>query len=162
MRALREGLTHLSDDVHGLAYQLHPSILEELGLAEALRAECDRRDDQGQLCVSVDVAPLPDAIDPDVALCLLRIAQEALANVHRHAAASAVIVRLQESDGGLLLSVGDDGVGFEPADGALGGHLGLIGMRERVQLVGGTLDIESARGHGTTVLAWVPTKREPR
>ena len=81
---------------------------------------------------------------------------------HRHAAASAATVKLQESDGGLLLSVGDDGVGFEPADGARGGHLGIVGMRERVQLVGGTLDVESARGHGTTVRAWVPTKGEPR
>jgi PAS domain S-box-containing protein len=156
MLAVREGLVRLSEDVHSLAYQLHPSILEEIGLAEALRAECERRGRQGGLELSVDVGPLPAVVGKDVALCLFRVAQEALNNVSRHAGATAATVRLRTTDDGLLLAVADDGVGFDPEDPGAGGHLGLASMRERVRLVDGTLDIESAPGHGTTVMAWAP------
>ena len=65
-------------------------------------------------------------------------------------------------DDGLLLAVADDGVGFDPDGPSRGGHLGLASMRERVRLVGGTLDIESAPGRGTTVIAWVPTEGASR
>jgi PAS domain S-box-containing protein len=156
MLAVREGLVRLSEDVHSLAYQLHPSILEELGLAEALRAECERRGRRDGLDLSVDVGPLPTVVGKDAALCLFRVAQEALNNVGRHAGATAASVRLRTLDDGLLLAVADDGVGFDPDDPGAGGHLGLASMRERVRLVNGTLDIESAPGHGTTVVAWAP------
>ena len=79
----------LSDDIHSLAYQLHPSILEELGLAEALRTECERRGRQGQFGISLDLRPLPVGVPDDAALCLFRVAQEALTNVARHADATA-------------------------------------------------------------------------
>jgi PAS domain S-box-containing protein len=162
MQTVREGLVRLSEDIHSLAYQLHPSILEELGLAEALRTECERRGRRGGLDLSVDVGPLPAVVSKDAALCLFRVAQEALNNVTRHAGATAATVRLREMDDGLLLAVADDGVGFDPADPGAGGHLGLASMRERVRLVDGTLDIESAQGHGTTVVAWVPAKTGSR
>ena len=95
----------LSEDIHSLAYQLHPSVLEELGLAEALRAECERRGRQGRLDVSVDLEPLPAGVGKDAALCLFRVAQEALNNVARHAGARAASVTLRQMDGGLLLAV---------------------------------------------------------
>jgi signal transduction histidine kinase len=157
MRAVREGLVRLSDDVHSLAYQLHPSILEELGLAEALRTEGERRRRQG-LHVRVHLDPLPAALADDVALCLFRVTQEALNNVTRHADAKVATVRLRQADGGLLLAVSDNGAGFDPADQDKRGRLGLVSMRERARLVDGTLDIESAPGKGTTVIAWVPAK----
>ena len=87
MQAVREGLVSLSEDVHSLAYQLHPSVLEELGLVEALRAECGRRTRAGKLDVSVDLGPLPHGLAEDAALCLFRVAQEALNNVAHHAEA---------------------------------------------------------------------------
>ncbi len=87
MRAVREGLVRLSEDIHSLAYQLHPSVLEELGLAEALRAECERRGRQGRVDLSVELDPLPAVVGKDAALCLFRVAQEALNNVARHAGA---------------------------------------------------------------------------
>jgi signal transduction histidine kinase len=130
-------------------------VLEELGLAEALRAEGERRGAQG-LHVWVNLDPLPAALSEDTALCLFRVAQEALNNVARHAGARMATVRLREADGGLLLAVSDDGVGFEPASTGKGMHLGLAGMRERLRLVDGSLDIESAPGQGTTIVAWVP------
>ncbi len=162
MTAVREGLTRLSEDVHSLAYQLHPSVLEELGLDEALRAECERRGRQGALDISVDLGPLPAVVGKGEALCLFRVAQEALNNVARHAGARAASVTLREMDDGLLLAVRDDGVGFDPENPRKGMRLGLVGMRERVRLVRGTLDVESAPGRGTTIVAWVPAEAESR
>jgi len=156
MRAMREGLVRLSEDVHSLAYQLHSSVLEELGLAEALRTACERFGRRGGVALSVDLDPVPAGIERDVALCLFRVAQEALNNVSRHAGARAASVALRQTDGGLLLAVRDDGVGFDPASPGTRRSLGLASMRERVRLVNGTLDIESAPGRGTAIIAWVP------
>jgi signal transduction histidine kinase len=154
--AVRLGLTRLSEDIHAIAHHLHPSVLKELGLAEALRAECERWDRQGQLEVSVDIEELPDAIGENEALCLFRVAQEALNNVARHAKVPAAWITLRPLDGGLLLAVRDRGAGFAPSAPGRGRHLGLASMRERIQLAKGTLDIESAPGEGTTIVAWVP------
>jgi PAS domain S-box-containing protein len=162
MGSVREGLVRLSEDIHSLAYQLHPSVLEELGLAEALRAECERLGRQGRLDLSLELDPLPAFVGRDAALCLFRVAQEALNNVTRHAGARAASVALRQMDGGLLLAVRDDGVGFDPASPGTGRSLGLASMRERVRLVNGTLDIESAPGQGTEIIAWVPVEGEVR
>jgi signal transduction histidine kinase len=158
--SIRQGLVRLSEDVHALAYQLHPSVLEELGLAEALRTECERRRRQGgpEIALSTDE---PADVGPEAALCLFRVAQEALNNVARHAEARTVTVDLRRMDGGLLLAIRDDGVGFDPAAPRTGHSLGLASMRERVRLVRGSLDVESAPGEGTAVVAWVPGQSEP-
>jgi PAS domain S-box-containing protein len=158
MRAVREGLIRLSEDVHSLAYQLHPSVLDELGLAEALRTECERLGRQNVVSLSVRLDPLPEGIGKDAALCLFRVAQEALHNVVRHAQARTATVALEQADGGLRLAVRDDGIGFDTATWRTGRSLGLASMRERVRLVDGTLDIESAPGRGTTITVWVPAK----
>jgi PAS domain S-box-containing protein len=158
MRAIREGLVRLSEDVHSLAYQLHPSVLEELGLAEALRTECERVGRRAPVELSLDLDSVPAGLGRDVALCLFRVAQEALNNVTRHADARTASVALRQMDGGWLLAVRDDGVGFDPAHFGTGRSLGLASMHERVQLVNGTLDIESAPGGGTAVVAWVPSE----
>ena len=160
MQAVREGLVSLSEDIHSLAYQLHPSVLEELGLVEALRAECGRRTRGGGLDVSADLGPPPRALTKDSALCLFRVAQEALSNVAHHAGACRATVTLRQIGDGLLLAVSDDGVGFESEHFGEGMHLGLASMRERVRLVRGTLDIESAPSRGTKVIAWVPVQGE--
>lgn len=162
MRAVREGLVRLSEDVHSLAYQLHPAVLEELGLAEALRTECDRRARRSGIEISLSVDSIPGGVGKEASLCLFRVAQEALNNVNRHASARLAIVTLRQVDGGLLLAVRDDGVGFDPAGPRAGTSLGLASMRERVHLVNGTLDIESAPGQGTAVVVWVPAESASR
>ena len=156
MRSVREELVRLSEDIHSLAYQLHPSVLEELGLVEALRAECERRGRQGRLDLSMNFESLPVAVGKESALCLFRVAQEALNNVARHAGTRAASVTLRQMEGGLLLAVRDGGAGFDPESLQQRMHLGVASMRERVKLVDGTLDIDSAPGLGTTLVAWVP------
>ena len=157
LSSLRAEIVRLSEDVHSLAYRLHPSVLEELGLVEALRTECERRGRQGRLTVSMDLESLSMAVGKEAELCLFRVAQEALTNVDRHAGTSVVSVTLRQTDGGLLLAVRDGGAGFDP-NAKRSSSLGLASMRERVQLVHGTLDIDSGPGQGTTLVAWVPVR----
>jgi signal transduction histidine kinase len=88
-------------------------------------------------------------------LCLFRVAQESLRNVARHAGASTVEVSLRKVDGGLEMAVRDNGTGFDPVQDRTRHSLGLASMKERVHLLGGELDIDSAPGSGTTVVAWV-------
>jgi signal transduction histidine kinase len=160
MREIREGLARLSEDVHALSYRLHPSVLEDLGLVEALKAECERFARQQSLPVEVKLREVPESVPRDAALCLFRVAQEALRNAARHANARAVEVSARVHDGGLQVAVRDDGTGFDPALQRDRRTLGLTSMRERVHLLEGELDIESAPGQGTTVMAWVPLKKE--
>ncbi len=160
-REVREGLVRLSQDVHALSYQLHPSLLEELGLAEALKVECERFSRHTATLAEVRCRDFPVPLPPDIALGLFRVAQGAFSNISRHARASAVEVTLRPMDGGLQLVVRDNGVGFEPGLKSERLSLGLASMRERMLLLEGELDIESSPGHGTTVVAWAPiTKAE--
>jgi signal transduction histidine kinase len=156
MRPLREDLVCLSEDVHALSYRLHPSVLDDLGLVEALKAECDRVARGGELRVEVKASAVPAALPAEVSLCLFRVAQEALSNAARHAHASAVTVLLAPSGKGLQLAVSDNGSGFDPDRPRERASLGLASMRERVRLLQGEFDIESTPGRGTTVVAWVP------
>ncbi|HEX4998618.1 MAG TPA: PAS domain-containing sensor histidine kinase, partial [Terriglobia bacterium] len=154
---IREGLTRLAADVHELAYKLHPSMLERLGLNGALAAECERfSKQQDSIAVSARLGKIPDTIRRESALCLLRIAQEALRNIDRHARASTADVTLSFVDGGVRLAVADTGVGFDAASGTGRVSLGLASMKERARLLGGRLEIQTAPGSGTTVLAWIP------
>jgi PAS domain S-box-containing protein len=161
IEGLRQGLVRLSDDVHALSYRLHPSVLEDLGLVDALRIECDQCSKGSSTNVGLSVGSLPVAIPSDQALCLFRVAQEALRNTMRHADAREVEISLSGAADGLQLVVQDDGIGFEPKSQAQHLSLGLASMRERVSLLGGELDVESQPGVGTLVLAWVPLV-EPR
>jgi signal transduction histidine kinase len=155
MRSVREGLVRLSKDVHDLSYRLHPSILQDLGLVEALKAECVRFP---QCRLDVNERDIPERLPEETALCLYRIVQEGLRNVVRHAGASRTEVRLRRLDDGLQLSVRDNGTGFDPRQDRAGASLGHASMRQRVALLGGKIDIESSPGRGTTILAWVPFK----
>jgi signal transduction histidine kinase len=155
-RSMREELARLSEDVHTLAYRLHPLVLDELGLVEAIRAECDRLSRRESIRAVLKSRDVPHEISRDVGLCLLRITQESLRNVARHAHAQSVEVSLTAMDGGLQLAVCDDGIGFNPVQDRGRPSLGHESMKERINLVEGELDIESAPGHGTTIVAWVP------
>ena len=160
MRGIRDGLVKLSEDVHTLSYRLHPSILDDLGLVEALKAECERFSRLESIPVDVKIENNFTDPPPQIALCLFRIAQEALQNSGRHAQASQVDVSLQKSDGGFGVCIRDNGVGFDPKNRPERASLGLASMQQRIYQLGGELDIDSEPGHGTMVLAWVPAKEE--
>jgi signal transduction histidine kinase len=160
MRTMREGLVRLSEDVHALSYRLHPSILEDLGLIEALKSECDRFSRTCSIRLEANPRDIPDKLPHDVALCLFRIAQEALRNIARHARATRVEVRLRPLAGGVQLAVKDNGTGFDPAQHRSRISLGHASMRQRVFFIGGKVDIVSSPGQGTTIRAWVPLQGE--
>ena len=135
-RSIRDGLIKLSEDVHALSYRLHPAVIEDLGLVEALRAECDRVNRSGAVIVQFNASEVPRKLAHDTALCLFRVAQEALRNVVRHAGACSVDVSVSPLDGGLQLAVSDNGSGFDPGRHAERPSLGLEkhpGARELAQ-----------------------------
>jgi len=157
-QAVHGELVRLSEDVHALSYRLHPSILDDLGLTEALKAECEQVSRHEPVRVEVDLQQVPEGLPNEVALCIFRVAQEALRNIARHARASVANVSLALENGGLLLAIRDNGIGFDVDAKQPRPSLGRAGMGERVRLLGGVFGIKSAFGQGTTVSAWVPLK----
>jgi len=160
-RSIRGGLVQLSEDVHDLSYRLHPSVLDDLGLVEALKAECERVARVESIQVNVQADRLPQSMPKEVALGIYRVAQEALRNVARHAKASMVQLSLALNEGGLLLTITDNGRGFDPGAPARRPSVGHASMRERIRSLGGKLDIQSTPGMGSTVVAWVPIPKPP-
>ena len=154
--SVHDDLVRLSDDVHALSYRLHPSILDDLGLEEALKAECEHVTGQGDVRIEIKVQPFPNTLPQDVSLCVFRVAQEALRNVVRHARASVAAVTLAPKEGGLMLTVNDNGQGFDTGAVRARPSLGHASMEERIRVLGGRLSITSKSGLGTTVSAWVP------
>lgn len=153
VRELSARVKELSSSVHGLSHQLHPSKLEQLGLVAAVRGLC--RELAHDLEVKFTHHGLPAVVPADTALCLYRIVQESLRNVTRHSGTRHAAVELSGAANEIRLRVADDGDGFDPA--TVTGGLGLVGMRERLYLVGGRLAIDSRPGTGTRIEARVPT-----
>jgi signal transduction histidine kinase len=154
-------------EVRRLVWDLRPEQLRAASLGEALGRLTDRLAEETGVTATTTVTGTPRALSPDAEVTLLRVTQEALANVSRHAQADRVALTLSYMDGEAALDVRDDGAGFAPgADGAgPNGGLGLRGMRERVEALGGRLAVESTPGGGTTVAATVPVPEgsgEPR
>lgn len=143
--------------VRQLSLSLRPLQLDDLGLVAALRSHLDRQASIGGLTPHFDAAEAPHGVAPEIETACFRIAQEAINNVLRHARARNLWMRLFTAGGRLALSVRDDGAGFDleaaRRRGAAGASLGLVGMEERVALAGGTLELRSAPGQGSVLLA---------
>jgi PAS domain S-box-containing protein len=154
-RKIGEQMVKLSKDVHRLSRQLHPSIVEDLGLADALMSECASFSHREEIAVNFTAEDVPPKLPNDVALCVYRVAQEALRNVAKHAGTKQATVRLRGKDGVLLLVVSDEGVGFDPVTRRRAG-LGLASMAERVRLIWGEISIRSKPMGGTVVEVQVP------
>jgi signal transduction histidine kinase len=156
LMGLEAELRDLGEEIRRLAHRMHPSVLDHLGLPAALRALGEEVEATEHLPVRVMVEEPAPALAPAAALSLYRVAQEALRNVVKHAAAAEATVRLARQNGGVVLEVVDTGRGFDPAhDGGARG-LGVTSMTERLRLVRGTVRIVSAPGRGTRAMAWVP------
>jgi two-component system sensor histidine kinase NreB len=157
---LRSLVAQAIDGVRRLAVDLGPSVLDDLGIASSVEwlAERMRADAQMRVDLHLDVDGEPPR---PVALALFRVTQEALTNAARHALASSVSIRLTRDDQCLRLVIADDGVGFDVA-AAERRHqesVGLLGMSERMALVGGALSVRSKPGCGTTIVATAPFPR---
>ncbi|ACB74523.1 sensor histidine kinase [Opitutus terrae] len=145
--------------VHQFARELRPAVLDDLGLIPALHASMKTMAARRNLKVRLTASAAVEALDAPLRTVLYRVAQEALTNVTRHARARHVDLTIVEVAGGIRLDVHDDGKGFavqKTLSSRANRRLGLLGMRERVEMVGGTLTIESSPGRGTTVRAEVP------
>jgi signal transduction histidine kinase len=148
--------SEIGEDLHKMSRNLHSSALDVLGLAEGINDLCDEFAEQHGLHVEFVAEDVPRTLSPAVALCLFRIAQEALNNVKKHSGASEVFVQLHRNSKEIVLSIADAGVGFDPLDPAFGAGLGLRSMKERLRAVGGTIEIDSSYGGGVQILARVP------
>ena len=144
------------DDTRNLSRLLRPPILDDLGLEPALHWLARSVGESAAMSVVIEIEPLPP-LDGELQTLLFRVAQEALNNAGKHAGASSVLLRLVERDRQLQLQVIDDGGGFDPeARSVVGAGSGLGGMRERLRLYGGRLELRSSPGHGTRLRAIVP------
>jgi signal transduction histidine kinase len=130
---------------------LRASPLDDLGLLLALRSMSEESAARAKLKLHLSLPDQLESLSPDVEQAIYRVAQEAVANVVYHANAQKLTLQLAINDGKMALVVGDDGLGFNVKQGEAAGRFGLTGMRERAQLVGGQLTIESRPGQGTTI-----------
>jgi len=154
---------HTLERVRQLSLNLRPSQLDDLGLAAALRSHLDRQCRVAGLAAHFDAEDAPNDIDPDTETACFRVAQEAITNVLRHARAHNLWVRLYKAIDRLALSVRDDGGGFDldavRSRAASGASLGLVSMEERIALAAGSLELRSAPGQGTVLVAMFPLSR---
>jgi signal transduction histidine kinase len=141
------------NSIRNIALLLRPSMLDDLGLIPALEWQAREVSRRSGIKVKVTAENVSDSLPDAVRTCIYRLVQEALNNVSRHSGAKSVLVSVQQTEGSLVLTLKDDGSGFEP-DKIRG--LGLLGMEERVKQLGGRLEIESQPGHGTLLRAALP------
>jgi len=157
---LQQQLITIGTDIRHLSHELHPALLQESGLPAALCAYCQEFSSVRGLPVSCETDESVKELSPGAALCIYRIAQEALGNAAKYSEAKKVDVRLRRSDGRVWLSVSDDGVGCSTDQVGKSGGLGLINMRERVLQLDGTFEFDSEPGRGTTVKVMVPFRAD--
>lgn len=157
LRRLKELASVTLGDVRRIALDLRPSILDELGLEAALRRYARDVRERYDLDVSV-VANLPHRLDKQEETVFYRVVQEAITNVVRHAAAKSVSVVVTSGPRHVQLVVEDDGKGFDPDKLTPAEKIGILGMSERMELLGGSLSVESQPGAGCTVYARLPLR----
>lgn len=156
IESLLERTSEMSDDVHALSHRLHSSKLEVLGLVATMRGFCRELSEQRKVKIDFTHSDVPSSLTPQVSLTLFRILQEGLGNAVKHSEVALFEVRLEMAAVDLQLTIRDSGVGFDPSIAMHSQGLGLISMRERVNLVKGTLSIESKPGGGTQIQVRVP------
>jgi PAS domain S-box-containing protein len=156
LRHLWDEISELTSDLHSLSHRLHSSTLETLGLVAGVSSFCREFQQQQELKIDFVHENVPRAIPADTALCIFRVAQEALRNVKRHSGANYAEVRLELKDEELRLAVSDKGTGFDPAFRSPSLGIGIRSMEERLRLVGGRLEIQSRMSEGTIISARVP------
>ena len=152
---LQERTAEAVTTIRNLSHELHPGVLKHAGLTATLRDHCADIERHHQVTVTFKPGDGLDSLDPDVALCLFRVVQEALTNVRRHARARTTCVSVMTTAESVELNVVDDGVGFAASERTRSG-LGLRSIHERVRFMQGNVSVDSRPGEGTKVLVRIP------
>jgi PAS domain S-box-containing protein len=156
LRGLQRRAGDAAETVRHISHQLHPSILDDIGLEAALEQYCEEFEERSAIRTHFSSKDVPDSLPREVASSMYHIFQESLRNVSKHSEAETVYVTLEFTDGVLRLTVRDEGIGLPESRLKTGAGIGMIGMRERAHLVNGTVSIESQVGEGTEVTVAVP------
>lgn len=160
---LKKNLIGICDDLHRMSRHMHPSVLDDFGLSEALRSECGELSQRWGIPIELHCSKRFPEIPKSVALCLYRVAQESLWNAIRHSGGSKITIELKSDAEFVYMDISDDGKGFEPSEVQKTRRLGLASMSERIRLVSGTIRTRSAPGQGVTisVVAPIPETSNP-
>lgn len=153
---IEDQLKNITDSTRRISHSLHPSMLEDLGLVQALEWYADRFIQSDDLEVTIESLGFDEELPEQIALTLYRIAQEALTNIVKHAGATGVTVRLTKGYPRVIMVVEDDGRGFSAKDDAVKQGLGIVGMRERVELIGGSFRLKTTPGQGVHIRVTIP------
>ena len=154
---VKEMAGEVLESLHNLAVDLRPVSLDKLGLLPALRQYADQFQQKYHIGIQIEAVGMDGLrLPPELEISLYRIMQEALTNVASHAHATNVAIILERQEAHWLAIIEDNGIGFDPADVAQSDRMGLFGMRERAESLGGRLTVESATGGGTTLYVEVP------
>ena len=155
LRPLQLRAAEAAETVRKVSHELHPSILDDIGLEAALEQYCDEFERRSGISTQFTSQDVPDPLPPDVAGSIYQIAQECLRNVSKHSQSETVAVSLEGTGGVLRLTVRDQGVGLRVKQESAKG-IGFVAMTERAHLVNGSLHVESNSGEGTEVRVEVP------
>jgi PAS domain S-box-containing protein len=150
----------IASDVHNISRRLHPSQVELLGLAPALNNFCREFANRNSMRIQFVSARANSRLSEDASLCLFRVAQEAIRNVHKHSGCLEALVELDDFSGSLRLRISDGGTGFDPNSSEASQGLGLLSMEERLRSIGGELFVHSRPGGGTCIEACVPVVQD--
>ena len=153
-------LAELIDRVSTLSLDLRPKILDDLGLVRALEWYFERFTAQTNIRVQFKPSGIDKHLQTQIANSVYRVVQEALTNVARHAQATTVTVKLKAEHSAINLRIEDNGIGFDPAAIDASSSGGIIGMQERISLLGGTLQVQSKPGAGTRIVVEIPYRNE--
>ncbi|HTA58458.1 MAG TPA: PAS domain S-box protein [Candidatus Baltobacteraceae bacterium] len=156
LEALVRTAGEITSDVHNISRRLHPSQVELLGLAPALNNFCREFANRNSMRIQFTSACLTCKVPEEASLCLFRVAQEAIRNVHKHSGCREALVELDEISGSLRLRISDRGAGFDPVLAEATQGLGLLSMEERLRSMGGELFVHSRPGGGTCIEACIP------
>jgi PAS domain S-box-containing protein len=156
MHHASQRLSDIAKDIQALSHRLHSSKLEYLGLVAAAKSFCKELSEQQKVEIDFSETAIPRSVPKEISLCLFRVLQETLQNAVKHSGVRCFKVELCGTGGEIQLTVSDPGVGFDSQDAMYRRGLGLISMRERIQLVRGKFHIKSHPGSGTTIHARVP------
>jgi signal transduction histidine kinase len=153
-----------SKEVHSLIYELRPSLLDDLGLPAAVRSCAHNVLEAARIEVHLEVVGQEDRLPPEVEIAAFRITQEAITNIASHSKAESTYISLEFKDRGISVQVEDDGIGFNLLEVLSSAHakesMGLLGMKERAELLGGTLNIDTEPGKGTRITVEIPLSLE--